>query len=309
MSSLIPDLYKNGVRTLAYECEYSTQAVVDNILSAKEWDERLLYHNLSAGFGVFWGYTEYLNIFKKAWEFNQTLESNQPNFRIVLLTAEWNPCRDKDDPFGEGIEPDEFMADVFEKEVISKQEKALIFCGRHHAFTSYQQPVYDFEQGKLIRLNNKRMGNFIHQKYPKRTFNIALHAPWKSDKGWDAQPVKPANGVIDSVMTILENIPMAFDVKNTVMGKLKADDTYYTFGYEDFTLENFCDGYIFFAPYKEMKFVSPESNFYDEYNLNRFKEIQKCRGWSEEQMRDITKENVMEWVTERPANHFGDLIK
>jgi len=309
VSSLIPDLYKNGVRILAYETEYSSQAVVDEILSSKEFNEQLLYHNLSAGFGIYWGYTEYLNIFKKAWEFNQTLESNQPKFRIVLLTAEWNPCIDKDDPFGEGIYPDEFMANVFEKEVISKQEKALIFCGKHHAFTSYQQPVYDFEQGKLIRLNNERMGNIIHQKYPKRTFNIALHEPWDSDKGEDSQSVKPANGVIDSVMENSGNIPMAFDVKNTVMGNLKADDTYYAFGYEDFKLEDFCDGYIFLAPYKEMKFVSPEPNFYDEYNLDRLKEIRKCRGASDEEIQAITKENVMEDITERPANHFGDLVK
>ena len=309
VSSLIPDLYNNGVRILAYETEYSSQEVVDDILSSKEWNEQLLYHNLSSGFGIFWGYAEYLNIFKKAWEFNQTLEPNQPKFRIVLLTANWNPCRDKDDPFGDGVYPDVFMADVFEKEIISKQEKALIFCGRHHAFTSYQQPVYDFEQGKLIRLNNERMGNIIHQKYPERTFNILLHAPWVSNKGWEEQPVKPANGVIDSVMAISGNISMAFDVKNTVMGKLKADDTYYAFGYEDFKLEDFCDGYIFLAPYKEMIFVNPEPNFYDEYNLDRLKKIKKCRGSSDEEMQTITKKNVMEWITERPEDHFGELVK
>jgi len=309
VSSLIPELYKNGVKNLAYEFyEYQNQAILDSVLTAKEWDETRLYHSISSGFAIYWGYVEYLDLLKKTWEFNQTLEPNQPKFRIVLLTANWDPCKGNN-PFGEGVDPDEFMANVFEKEVISKQEKALTFCGKHHAFTSYQQPVYDFEQGKLFRLNNERMGNIIHQKYPERTFNIVLHAPWISDKGWDEQPVKPANGVIDSVMAKSGNIPMAFDVKNTVMGKLRADDTYYAFGYEDFKLEDFCDGYIFLAPYKKMIFVSPEPNFYDEFNLNRLRKIEKCRGSSDEEMQTITKEDAMEWVTERPENHFDDLVK
>lgn len=47
----------------------------------------------------------------------------------------------------------------------------------------------------------------------------------------------------------------------------------------------------------------------DEYNLNRLKAILKCRGSSDEEIRTITKENAMERITERLANHFGDLIK
>ena len=306
VSALIPHLYENGVRTLAYECEASSQAVVDDVLTAKEWNEQLLYHSLSTGFGIFWGYTEYLNIFKKVWEFNQTLKPDQPKFRIVLLTADWTPCQE--DAFA-NIEPDEFMADILEKEVISKQEKALIFCGIHHAFTNYKQPVYDFEQDTLVRLNDNRFGNIIHKKYSEKTFTVFLHSPWVSNQGWEAQCVKPANGMIDSLMAMLGNVPIAFDVKNTVMGKLKADDTYYAFGYENFKLEDFCDGYIFFAPYKEMKFVTPEPNFYNEYIIERVKEIQKCRGSSDEEVRSITKELALELLTERPENHFGNLIK
>jgi hypothetical protein len=37
--------------------------------------------------------------------------------------------------------------------------------------------------------------------------------------------------------------------------------------------------------------------------------IQKCRGSSDEEIQTITKEEAMEWVTERPENHFGNLMK
>jgi hypothetical protein len=133
VASLIPDLYKVGVRNLAYEWQHTSQAVVDDVLTADDWNEQLLYHNLSSGFGIFWGYKEYLSIFRKAWEFNQTLESNQPKFRIVLVSPDWNPCREDDPPFGPDVNhPDDVFAEIFEIEVIAKNEKALIFCGKHH---------------------------------------------------------------------------------------------------------------------------------------------------------------------------------
>jgi len=305
--SLIPDLYKNGIRNIAYEFyEYSNQRMLDSLLTAKEWNEEYLYRRISKGFAITWGYSEYLNLFKKAWEFNQTLASNQPKFRIVLLGGEFNPCNEN--PFG-GYDPDEFMAYVVEKEIISKKEKTLVYCGIHHAFTAYKQPVYDFEQGTLFRLNNERLGNIIHKKYPEKTFTIFLHAPWISGKGWNEQCVKPVNGVIDSVMSMLNNTPMGFDVRNTIIGNLKANDTYYAFGYEDFKLENFCDGYIFQLPYKKVKFVSVAPNFYDEYNLNKLKEFMKCRGFAEERLQMITKEVAIEMITEKPEVHFKDLMK
>ena len=306
--SLIPDLYENGIKNIAYEFyEYTNnQSMLDSLLTAKEWNEEFLYHRLSKGSGIIWGYSEYLNIFEKVWEFNQTLSADQPKFRIVLLGAEFNPCNE--DPFG-GIEPDAFMADVVEKEIISKNEKALVYCGIHHAFTTYKQPTYDFEQAKLIGLYNERLGNIIHEKYPKKTFTIFLHAPWTSNKGWDEQSVKPVNGVIDSAMSVLNNTPMGFDVKNTIIGKLKATNTYYAFGYDDFKLEDFCDGYIFQLPYKKVKFVSVAPNFYDEYNFNKLKEFMKCRGFEEEVIEMITKETVVENLTETSESHYGDLMK
>ncbi len=307
--SLIPDLYQNGIRNIAYEFyQYANQNIVDSLLTAKEWNEKILYHNLSKGFGVMWGYSEYLDLFKKVWEFNQTLKPEQPKFRIVLLGYEYNPCKSGLEMFG-GHDPDAFHADVFEKEIISKNEKALVYCGIHHAFTTYNQPSYDFEKAKFYGFVSGRFGNIINRKYPKKTFTIFLHSPWASDKGWDEQYVKPVNGAIDSVMTMFNNLPMGFDVKNTVIGNLKATDTYYAIGYNNFKLENFCDGYIFLQTYKKMEFVSVAPNYYDEYNLSKVKDFLKCRGFSEEDLQKTTQESAIEILTEHLENHFGDLVK
>jgi len=76
-----------------------------------------------------------------------------------------------------------------------------------------------------------------------------------------------------------------------------------------FKLGDFCDGYIFLLPYKKVKFVSADSNFYDEYNLSKLKEFFKCRGWSDEQVQMITQEMAIEIVTEEPEKHYRDLMK
>ena len=308
VTSLIPDLYKNGVRNIAYEFyEYANQSIVDSLLTAKEWNEKLLYHKLVKGITVTWGYTEYLNLLKKVWEFNQTLNSNQPKFRVVMLGYEYNPCKKGLERFG-GYDPDAFLADVFEKEVIAKQEKSLIYCGMHHAFTRYRQPVPKIiGKRKVARFNDSRMGNIIHRKYPEKTFTIMLHSPWESNKflGEIRQMIKPVHGAIDDLMDLFNNIPMGFDVINTVIGTLKANNTYYSIGYDDFKLEDFCDGYVFLLPYKEVKFVSVEPNFYDEYNLNQYRKWGECK----RSYRKVTQKRVIKWLTEKPERHYGRLMK
>ena len=294
VSSLIPDLYKNGIRNIAYEFyEFTSQTILDSLLTAKEWDEKRLYQQLSKGWDIEWGYTEYINILKNVWEFNQTLNPNQNKFRVVLFGPEYNPC--EKNPFG-GHDPDVVMADVFEKEIISKQEKSLIYCGMHHAFTRYGQPN-----------NYGRMGNIIHKKYPEKTFTIFLHSPWMP-KGLRIRYVKPVNGVIDHVMTKLNNVPIGFDVKNTIMGTLRANNTYYAKGYDDFKLEDYCDGYIFLLPFEQVEFVSASPDYY-EYNLDKFKGFMKCRGYSDRRLRKLTKEKAMEVVTEKAKIHYGLMLK
>jgi hypothetical protein len=297
VTSLVHGLYKNGIRNIAIEFyEYASQAIVDSLLTAKEWDEKKLYHNISNGADVTWGYIEYLDLFKKVWGFNQTLHPDQPTFRVVLLGYEYNPCKKGLERFG-GWNPDAFHADVFEKEVISKNEKALIHCGMHHAFTTYRQP----------KRKEPRFGTIINEKYPEKTFIIFLHSPWESKLG--LRQIKPVHGVIDDIMDLMSNIPIGFDVKNTMMGTLKAKNTYYAIGYKNFKLEDFCDGYIFLAPYKNLKFVSVDPNFYDEYNLDKLKVFMKCRGVSDKRLQNLTKEMAVEWMTEKPERQFGKLMK
>lgn len=309
VANLIPQLYNNGVRNIAYEFyEYANQQKIDSLLTAKEWNDNELHHALSKGFGVCWGYTEYIDLLKRVWEFNKSLKMSQPKFRVVMMQYEYFPCKKGLEVFG-GIDPDKFMANVVEKEIIAKGEKALIYCGIHHAFTTYHQPKYDFEQNKLFGLDTGRLGNIIHSKFPEKTFTIILHAPWISDKGLEEQLVKPVNGVIDSAMEFLKFKPIGFDVKKTFVGTLKSTDSYYALGHNNFKLSDFCDGYIFLLPYNKVQFVTVNSNFYDDYNLKLLKDFFRCRGWSIEEINSINTQKAIEIMTEDPKEHFGNLSK
>lgn len=295
---MIPILYDNGVTNLGYEFyEQTVQHTIDSLLSSENWNEELVYTTLSKGFGVTWAYREYINVLKEIWKFNQTLNDNQPKFRIIFINPEYYPCEKGLDRFG-GSDPDLSMALCLERKVISKKQKALIYCGMHHAFTSYKQPIYDFAKNELQGLNDKRFGNIIHEKYPDKTFTIFMHTPWFSDKGFDKPFVKPANGVIDCVMYMLNNKPCGFDVKNTPAGMIESNNTYYAYGYPNFKLMDFCDGYIFLNPYSKYKQVGVEESFYshNDHNFQKMKEFLKCMGWTDEKLDKLTVKQVIELV-------------
>ena len=300
VASLIPTLYKNGITNLGYEFyEHTIQHSIYSLLSADSWDEGLVHTNLSKGFGVTWGYAEYINVLKEIWKFNKTLNVNQLKFRLIPVNTEFYPCKKGMDRFG-GKNPELTMAQCIEQEVISKKQKALIYCGMHHAFTSYKQPIYDFEKNEFQRFIDDRFGNIIHQKYPDKTFTIFLHAPWFSDKGLDKPFVKPANGVIDSVMCMLDNKPCGFDVKNTPPGMIESTNTLYAYGYPNFKLMDFCDGYIFLNPFSNYKNVSVEENYYhNDHNFQKMKEFLKCMGGTQDNLDKLTVEQVIEQVADQ----------
>lgn len=158
------------------------------------------------------------------------------------------------------FEEDEGLsAFAIQKEVLDKNEKALIHCGIHHAFTSYYQPHFNYEKQKFGGSYEKeRMGNLIKNKIGNRTMTIFLHGPWYWSKGYNEQ-VLPVDGTLDSLFSITHNkqfVPFGVDTKGTPFGKLKGETSIYKYGYPNFLLKDFCDGYILLCPISEYKSVT-----------------------------------------------------
>ncbi|MBN2215590.1 MAG: hypothetical protein JW723_15265 [Bacteroidales bacterium] len=184
------------------------------------------------------------------------------------------------------------MADVIFNEIASKGQKALIYSGIHHAFTKYNQPYYDFDKDTLYGFNSKRMGNILYDSLGNKTFTIYLHAAWTSNKGWDKPMVKPVNGMIDEVMESFTDKRVGFDVVDSPFGQLPANDTYYAFGYPDFNLAAFCDGYIYQNSFKYYEPITMEKNFITEENINELKDYYRCIKLSERYIKSVTVKNA-----------------
>lgn len=277
VQDLIPFLYEDGVYNLGIEFAcYEDQDKIDQLLSAKTYNESLAYE-IQFNFWPWWGYQEYIDIYKTAWDFNQQLPKDARKFRVVGLNgnSDWSYVKteeDRDNPeimknvFKDGP-GDQFMADVIIKEFLQKEEKALIFSGINHAYTKYKQPIYHEKEKRFVRFVDDRMGNIIYDKIGERCITIFLHSPWPS-KDKFSEDVYPAEGVIDKLMIKIDEKfkPVGFDIKGTPFEKLPGKTSLWQHGYNNFNLGVYCDGYIYTKPLSKYKGVEVAPGFINENN-------------------------------------------
>ena len=89
---LIPLLYRNGVFTLCTEfARREDQVLVDRLLTAPSYDEALA-REITFRTLVFWGYQEYVDIYRVAWQLNRSLPAGARPFRILALgdSPDWS---------------------------------------------------------------------------------------------------------------------------------------------------------------------------------------------------------------------------
>ncbi len=275
---LIPALYQAGVFNLGIEfASFDDQPKIDSMLTAADYDSALAARFLWNEW-PWWGYQEYADLFKAAWEVNNSLPDSAPKFRIIGLNvrADWSLVwseEDRNNPeimkkvWKEG-NGDAFMASVILKELVAKNQKGLIYSGINHAYTKYRQPVYDVSKKKLKRLFNRRMGNLVYAQIGEKCCTIFLHSPWPSAKGYSKHSVYPADGIIDALFAELgaDYYPVGFDTHGTPFGNLTGETSYWKYGYPHFTLEQYCDGYIFSKPLSQYEGVSVIKNWFTEEN-------------------------------------------
>jgi hypothetical protein len=279
---LIPLLYERGVHNLGFEfADAEDQTLIDALITAEEYDgesaNRLLFHAL-----VTWGYQEYADVFKVAWDLNRNLPQGASKFRVVGLHApsDWSHVRSAEDRHDErvlakvwgGSPGDQVMAETVLREIVERNGKALVYCGIHHAFTRYRQPSAIGSDGEVEDYFD-RMGNLVYDEIGDRAITIALHTSWQGRRS-AGRHVYPVNGAIDALM---KQVPpqyrrAGFDTRGTPFGELEGGPTVYAYGRDDFVLADFCDGYVFQAPFPEYENVTPIPGFINRGNIDEAKE-------------------------------------
>ena len=269
---LIPRLYAAGIRNLAIEYALSDdQAEIDSLLTAPTWDESrartVTFHWL-----VTWGYQEYIDLYRAAWEVNHARPSGAPPFRIIALNVkvDWGALKDQrdlSDPavvariFANGV-PEAHMADVIDQELTRKGEKALVFCGTQHIFTRYRSAAYEKNAADMKLPERRRMGNIVYSRIGDRVFGISLHSPWpdphqKSGLTW------AADGAVDALIDALppQKRNGGWDLAGTPLGAIPLGKSPYAEEGRSSTLADLFDGYIVQGPISQYAMVTPIPDF------------------------------------------------
>lgn len=254
VQSLLDPLYRAGVHVLVTEFgDHRDQALIDSLVDASEWDEALARRIVFRQY-PWWGYQEYVDVYRAAWELNASRPTGAPPFRVLGMNNQ------------DVMSSESTWAEVILAEV-EKGEKVLVHCGIHHAFTRYRQPIVT--DGEFRGLGGGRAGNFVYESIGGRAATVFLHAPWPGPAGYDGEGTHPADGIIDALTLEREGgpRPVGFDVADTPFGILRIENTVYHHGYPEFVLEDFCDGWIYTKPISEYEGVTPIDGWIDEDNL------------------------------------------
>ena len=280
---LIPLLPEHGISLFATEFgRREDQALIDELLGKEQFDFPLA-KLITLRQEAFWGYQEYLDVYRLIWEQNR---KNPPDrqIRCIGLNDPYNwklynkICREqKREPNAE--ERKLIWKDCDEKNwlrALNKYHvpgvtKVLGIMGSHHAFTRYREPDFTEEGGRKVfaGFNKVRFGNHVHEEYGDAVCNICFYDPWDSLES-DAPPKAPGGGIIEDIISPHFS-ELAFDLKDSPVGEL-ADDSFYSLGYKDFRLRDISDGMIYTCKLTEFKNLTPIPDFIDADNLQEFRD-------------------------------------
>jgi hypothetical protein len=272
VKSLLPKLYSNGIYNLAIEYgNKEDQANMDKLLNNSNYDRNMAVQILRnfKQYGV-WGYKEYMDIFKAAWDINNGSIPGNKKFRIVLMNSE-KYQNGKTDIALRNKE----MAEIIDKEILSTGAKALVFVsspGTENCLSLMKSVSNPAE------IKNHKISSILENKYKGSVSSIMFHAPWitvdrKSMKVTGL--MKPLDGIIDEAVESLGNIPVGFDVEKSPLQNLSEKKSSHFEADNNYTFRCLCDGYIYLKPYSEYEYTEWIPDFIDENNFEFVKDYFK----------------------------------
>ncbi|HSV94051.1 MAG TPA: ChaN family lipoprotein [Desulfobacterales bacterium] len=272
VKDLVPALRAAGVRNLGIEYALAeSQADIDALLAAPAWSEAEA-RRITFTWVVTWGFQEYLDIYRAAWEENRKLAPGERPFRIVALGVRqnWEYLQTQADLektdvlqkiLANGV-PDAHMAEVIQREFLDRGEKALVYCSLQHAFTRYRSLDYEKNMRDRGFAETRRAGNILFDRVRGRVATLALHAPWP-DSAAQTGLAWPVDGAIDAMLAALPPGRQAggWSTIGTALGALPITTGGYASGHPYLTLSGLCDGYIATGPLTSLHAATAIADF------------------------------------------------
>ena len=275
VQELIPLLYNSGIRVLGFEFVYTEdQPDVDRLLSGEAYDEKLAIDILRRPGGI-WPYQEYLDVLKAAWRVNSNLPPDAEPFRLAGLgprvdfeKLRFGTDEERSEQRRRLSSGDSVYAAVIERESLERGEKMLVYLGRHHAFSRFEQPNVNSNYEFIGSFSQRRAGQRLRVKYPDRVTTVMLHSPFWSPsyRTW----ILPFGGVVDQVYAEHRD-PVGFDVEVSPFAGAIDSLSMYALGHGQITLSDFCDGYIIIDSMASYRAVTMVPSWFDGTSFSRFK--------------------------------------
>jgi len=275
VANMIPKLYAAGVTNLVMEFgAEEDQARLDKLVTAPVYDPQAA-RQLMSNYNVMWSWQDYRDLYRAVWAFNRSLPKGKPPFRIVNMSYvfDWSGFTGTRTPetlrhvFPRGM-VDQFRAERIAREVLDKGQKALVLTGTLHAFTRFAAGQTQSDGDGFCQRTANALGNRLHAAYGTRITNVMLHQSLPALPGRRDFFEQPGDGAVERIMRLNGNHPVGFDLRGAPIGSIR-DYSYYGICDRDFTLADLFDGYIFLAPFKDLRAATPDAGFVDEANLER----------------------------------------
>ncbi|HUV03596.1 MAG TPA: hypothetical protein VMX94_00645 [Armatimonadota bacterium] len=261
VSQLIEPLYnKAGVRVIATEFVRSRNtARANQLVTAREYDEDAALR-IFRDYGQPWGFREYIDILRAVWSFNRRLPPEAEKFHVLGLDSNWNECdvlfKLKDDAarLREYQRRERHMIRVFDKEVLTKRRKALVYLGYGHTFPE------------------EKFGAVLRKKYGDRIFWVCLHHQQ------DGRLV----GFLEGLFAENGNKPIGFDVVDSPFASLRDNTSPYFSSRKDLAFSQLAHGYVFLKPTAKLNRTTWVDGFVDKTNFESIRQIAVKRQWINE---------------------------
>ncbi|MCX6243616.1 MAG: hypothetical protein NTU98_02830 [Bacteroidetes bacterium] len=280
ISEVIPILQKKGIHILFSEfANYSDTKLADSICLAPAYNEKLVYQILHRSEWD-WAYQEYADIYHAAWSVNHNLKKGEQPFRIIGLQPDLNYSAiqapadwDNPDKIREywNYKNNKTWLEIIESEAIGKNQKALVHCGYHHAFSKFHHPIV--MDGKFVRYETDREGTSVYNKYPQKVVTAILYNSLPQRPDLEKIFIKPFSGAIDSVILSLPegHNHFGFISAKSRLGNLIDTSSFYSMGYGRISLKDFCDAVIVVGPVCDYESATLIDNFINDGNLENSK--------------------------------------
>lgn len=271
----LADVYTIGFRHVLAE----DQDILDSLLDGEREFDRRTASDLLLRADVLNGYQGYVDILEAVHQYNAERGEDAPRMRVVGLAPQfrYDFVRTREDMDDTGIlrqvvgdqAPDEFMADVFEREVLEHGGKAVVFTTLPHAFRGYEAPHLQEEMQELGFEGIVPFGRYVDGRADGSVTSVLLHGPWP-DEQRPSNLNYAADGYIDSM---LEEVPNqlrhgGFDVSpDNPLGAFSVSIGQWAQYHDELQVADVTDGYITLGPIGAYRAARVIPDFYTQDTL------------------------------------------